>query len=72
MLARAGAIVARDDITAGTAVAVVFDYSDGAAYPFRGNVVRVLGASARVRFADGDTHDVAFDRILRIVGSYEP
>ena len=35
-------------------------------------VVRVLGTSARVRFADGDTHDVAFDQLLRITGSYEP
>jgi hypothetical protein len=56
----------------GTAVAVVFDYDDGAAYPFRGDVVRVLGTSARVRFADGETHDIAFNQPLRIIGSYEP
>lgn len=44
----------------------------GAAYPFRGDVVRVLGTSARVRFADGETHDIAFNQPLRIIGSYEP
>ena len=72
VLARAGSVIARGDVAAGTAVAVVFDYDDGAAYPFRGDVVRVLGTSARVRFADGDTHDVAFNQLLRIIGSYEP
>ena len=50
----------------------MFDYDDGAAYLFRGDVVRVLGTSARVRFADGDTHGVAFNQLLRIVGSYKP
>ena len=50
----------------------MFDYDDGAAYLFRGDVVRVLGTSARVRFADGDTHDAAFDQLLRIIGSHEP
>ena len=43
-----------------------------AAYPFRGDVVRVLGTSARVRFTDGETHDVASNQLLRIIGSYEP
>ena len=56
----------------GTAVAVVFDFDDGAAYPFRGDVVRVLRTSARVRFADGGTLDVAFNQLLRITGSYKP
>ena len=65
-------MLARCDVTAGTAVAVVFDYDDGAAYLFRGDVVRVLGTSARVRFADSDTHDVAFNQLLRIIGSHEP
>ena len=72
VLAHSGSIIARCDVAAGTAVAAVFDYDDGAAYPFRGDVVRVLGTSARVRFADGDTHDVAFNQLLRIIGSYEP
>jgi hypothetical protein len=72
VLARAGGVIARDDVTAGTAVAVVFDFDDGAAYPFRGDVVRVLRTSARVRFADGGTLDVAFNQLLRITGSYEP
>ena len=72
MLARSGSVIARCDVAAGTAVAVEFDYDDGAAYPFRGDVVRVLGTSARVRFANGDTHDVAFYQLLRIIGSYEP
>ena len=72
MLAHSGSIIARCDVAAGTAVAVVFDYYDGAAYPFCGDVVRVLGTSARVRFADGETHDFAFNQLLRIIGSYEP
>ena len=72
ILARAGGVIARGDVVAGTAVAVVFDFDDGAAYPFRGDVVRVLRTSARVRFADGGTLDVAFNQLLRITGSYEP
>ena len=72
MLAHSGNIIARCDVAAGTAVAVVFDHDDGAAYPFCGDVVRVLGTSARVRFADGETHDFAFNQLLRIIGSYEP
>ena len=57
VLAHSGSIVAR---------------CDGAAYPFRGDVVRMLGTSARVRFADGESRDIAFNQLLRIIGSYEP
>ena len=70
VLAHSGSIIARCNVAAGTAVAVAFDYDDGAAYPFRGDVVRVLGTSARVRFVE--SHDIAFNQLLRIIGSYEP
>ena len=65
LLATPGSTYERSDVTPGSEVAVRFD----APHPgyFRGTVRSCRGRNARVLFADGETLDVDYELLRRVV-----